>query len=429
MKETIRRLAMAVVLAALTGGELEAASGDVLWSTQGVVTAPLSYCEEIAAAADEESVFLWYRQRSIETGSRSLLQRFAVADGGLLWEAAGPPGTQAAAVAAAAGMVFATGIEFAPTSNLGRGRLFVRAFDGESGRALWTRWRRPEGFEFRANAIGTDGRTVVVAGERAPVGASRTSDIFVLALDAVSGEVLWKDVTNLATGRDSARAVVVLKERVFVGGTEDEDPTVIDRSALVRAYSARDGRLLWQEGSARGVVWQLEARGRQLFALDFADEFNGALLRAFDKPTGAVRWTRGVRGTVWSMAVGDERVYASVLQSRSGTTRIRAFDRRTGTTRWGRALANGTLESLEASRGQLYLAGEQRSQLILSRRREASGELAWRRQDPGRNPDFVFSIGCEILLFPDRVVVAGLGDGPEGDPEYYENPILVAFER
>ena len=211
----------------------------------------------------------------------------------------------------------------------------LRAFDGASGRLLWSYTANEE--------VGTVSATGGVVYASASDSLYQTS-YDLLALDARSGAVIWHVKPGQHTG-DPA----VAGGRVFVGTA----------GGRLQARSAATGALLWSRPGA-GLLGSPAVTGGVVYSL--GTENGASRLFARRAGTGALVWKRPLPGQLtgaWP-AVAGGRVLASTSAG------ISAFDAASGASRWRATVAGA---SSPAVANGLVFAGL------------ASGVGAWRLSD------------------------------------------------
>ena len=157
---------------------------------------------------------------------------------------------------------------------------FVVALDASSGEEIW-----------RTEA-GLVESAPLVAGGRVFVGSWDGS---VYALDAGTGQEIWSS----STGERIRGGVAVRQGTVFVGSFDES----------LYAYSARDGEFLWST-PATGNFFStpVAVRGQVLAGT------TGNVLYSFDAETGDQQWTLSTGGVVYgSPAIWQETAYATAF--------------------------------------------------------------------------------------------------------------------
>jgi hypothetical protein len=159
----------------------------------------------------------------------------------------------------------------------------------DAGDLLWQDQFDLAGGEDVAWAVAASSGRVVVVGSAQ--NAAGNSDFVVRAYDAKTGSLLWQDVVDVAGGSDSALAVVMDNDRVFVGGNG------VDAAGrgllLVRAYVAKNGNLAWQDRSLLASFSGLAIGGsRVVVAGTTADSIGDGrlIVRAYAAKNGSLDW-------------------------------------------------------------------------------------------------------------------------------------------
>ncbi len=168
----------------------------------------------------------------------------------------------------------------------------VRAYDTRTGEALWTEQFDGEGFDDDVSD-----RPLVVRGTVVIVSGFVTTDAagenwLVRAYDTKTGALVWDDeVDDGGTGGDRAKGAAGKGSRVFVVGELTADG---DRDAVIRAYRAKTGELLWDDrfdidenGDEFNVV---AVKGRRVFAAGEGGGNAQAMIFAYDAKSGDVLW-------------------------------------------------------------------------------------------------------------------------------------------
>jgi TolB-like protein len=158
--------------------------------------------------------------------------------------------------------VFVTGLT---ETSAGGAAFTVRAYSAKDGSLLWAdNYDREGDLDDMANAVAVQGNKVFVAG------LSRTSGggaaFTVRAYSAKNGNLLWADNFDREGALDDiANAVAVQGNEVFVAGLTETSAG--GAAFTVRAYSAKNGNLHWgdnhdSEGTGYDVATTMAVRSR-----------------------------------------------------------------------------------------------------------------------------------------------------------------------
>jgi TolB-like protein len=188
------------------------------------------------------------------------------APGSLLWgdnfDREGTGYDVATPIAVTGTTVFVAG---ATETSAGGAAFTVRAYSAKDGSLLWgDNFDREGDLDDIANAVAVQGKKVFVAGltETSAGGAAFT----VRAYSAKDGSLLWENFFDReGTGYDVATAIAVTGTTVFVAGATETSAG--GAAFTVRAYSAKDGSLLWRdnfdrEGTGDDVATTMAVRSR-----------------------------------------------------------------------------------------------------------------------------------------------------------------------
>lgn len=224
--------------------------------------------------------------------------------GDVLWQKQlGQPERDDAAnsIAARGSRVFVAGMI---TTDLGDEDLYVTALDAETGDVLWEHRFDLVGDDDEARAIAVEDGRVFVTGQARTAAGDR--DLLILALHEETGDLLWHELFDLVGSNDIANALVVRGPRVFVVGEsqlgpEDPEPDAPepDTDAIVLARDGETGALLWH------VQFDLEQ-----------DDIGSDSLRAIDAD-GSHVYVAGEGAT----ARGDTDAVVMALDKVTGDTR------------------------------------------------------------------------------------------------------------
>jgi outer membrane protein assembly factor BamB len=224
-----------------------------------------------------------------------------------------------------------------------------------------------------------------------------------------AGDVLWERTFH--EGNDFATSVASHGGRVFAGGFTQLESA--DDVNVVRAFSARTGRLLWTQRAAKmdseavllAVVGHVVVAGL------------GRSIQAYHAHTGAVVWTDDPGGSVSAIAAGDQLVVAVGRRFGSGGSRlVRAYDAATGELLW-EDLSDAPEDreaafAVTVAGGRVFVVGD-RPQLDgegatfrIRAYRARTGRLIWEDSGPGGAPE-VTSSGFAVVSHSGVVAMAG----------------------
>jgi outer membrane protein assembly factor BamB/predicted phosphodiesterase len=206
----------------------------------------------------------------------------------------------------------------------------VAAFDLVSGAELW---RTPTNAEVKGAPAVADGRVIAV-----------TSNGKVLALDAGTGELVWRRTQGDSASRHDVSAPSIAGGVVYAGG-----------GSVSGAFDFATGDPLWQRNLGSdwlATVYSAPAisGSRVAFAL-----FSG--LHVLDRETGATLWSRALdeRETTRSVAIAGDVVYGA--GNTFGNQRLRAFDLASGAELWSAPFHVGNSNSAPAVADSAIIIG------------------------------------------------------------------------
>ena len=375
--------AVSLVVGIFLGGTAWPA-GDVLWEDQ--VDGGIDFGN--AVVTDGMRAFAVGVSQDPSSGSNtSFVRSYDSRTGALSWEQRYAEPGNALTAAASADLVFTAGEQ-----------LPLLALDARTGAV---RWEDDPGGNLHGIAAG-DG-LVVASGLRnvgPPPGSEEEdaewTDLLVRGYDARSGRLLWEDVAGSGNGVfDAGYALTIHRGRVFVVGSASGFG---EHSLIVRAYDARNGRLLWEDLSAKpATAWRVAAYGSRVFVAgqtDLPDGASAPFLRAYEARAGSLLWEHEaaldvpVVGAFLDVAATRGRV---VVAGSDGKFLVQAHDSRTGARIWRRRSAvPGQAQALVASRGEVFASG---------RIFPGSGGSDWLTQ--------AYDAGAGSLRWSDRIENAG----------------------
>ncbi|MBI5125737.1 MAG: PQQ-binding-like beta-propeller repeat protein [Planctomycetes bacterium] len=177
---------------------------------------------------------------------------------------------------------------------------------------LWQDVSNKEGnlLDYAADIAVKGDRVFVVGDSETTAGSSAFA---VRAYDSKNGALLWEsNYDREGEGFDEATHVVVGDDKVFVSGAT---VTAAGGNALaVRAYNAKNGKLLWEnnydrEGDLFDMSWGMTVQGNRVFAVgttETAASGTAFAVRALDATNGNLLWQdnydREVGVSLWDVA-------------------------------------------------------------------------------------------------------------------------------
>jgi len=261
------------------------------------------------------------------TGNRIWQDRFDLAGGGDL----------ANSIALANMKVFAGGLATTVSEIL---NWLVRAYDAQTGSLLW---QDQSDRGSRVQGIATEGQRVYAAG----IGSVTGEDFLVRAYDANSGALLWEDLFSAGTF-DAALAIATGGSRVYVAGVTLPD-FFGPNEWVVRTYDAQTGALIWQDhlnlGGRSSQPFSIQQNNDQLLVVGQVENTAGNvdfLVRAYSPRDGQLIWENtfdfaGGYDSAQSITIEQGRLFVggtAIDQLGSVFSVVRAYERQTGTLLW-----------------------------------------------------------------------------------------------
>jgi TolB-like protein len=284
-------------------------------------------------------------------GAAFTLRAYSAKDGSLLWgdnfDREGDLDDIANAVAVQGNKVFVAGLTRA---SAGGAAFTLRAYSAKDGSLLWgDNFDREGDLDDIANAVAVQGNKVFVAGltETSAGGAAFT----VRAYSAKDGSLLWENFYDREGDLDDiANAVAVRDKEVFVAGLTRTSAG--GAAFTLRAYSAKDGSLLWEnfydrEGTGHDVATTMAVQGTRVFVAGATETSAGGAaftLRAYAAKHGSLRWgdnfdrEGNLDDIANAVAVRDKEVFVAGLTRTSAggaAFTLRAYVAKHGSLRWG----------------------------------------------------------------------------------------------
>lgn len=256
----------------------------------------------------------------------------------------------------------------------------VRAFDMETGAPIWDDARTAGRFDRADDVAAADGR--VFAAGRISVGESDAAAV-VRAYDAPSGTLLWEDVGAPGVLFQGESRVVADDGVVLIASPYPP-------STRVRSYDAASGALLWSVDVPSGSTAGLAIAAGRVFVS--TRPVKAGLLHAYDARSGALVWERELEGGAppgrtaifdMALAASDDALYVGVTLLRPESALLDAYDATTGATLWHEG--SGAAWALTLAAGRLYAAPALHG-FTVHAFDAVDGRFRWlsQRTDPGR---------------------------------------------
>ncbi len=278
-------------------------------------------------------------------GGRAFAVRaYSSQDGSVLWEdhydREGNGADVATALVLKGNILFAGGY----TSTATGGRAFsVRAYNVNNGSLLWESHYDHQGsYDDEVKALAVKGNVLIAGGFVKTGGGSAA--FAVRAYSTKDGSLLWEDVYDPGTAVDEVNALAVKGNTVFAGG-------LTKGAFTLRAYSIKKGLLIWEdvydrEGGGLDLLYALAVKGNRVFAGGYTETVSGGeafTVRAYSAKDGSLLWENHYdREGALSDQVRALTVAAGVVIA-GGNTRtslggscwsIRAYSAQNGTLLW-----------------------------------------------------------------------------------------------
>lgn len=282
----------------------------------------------------------------------SAVRALSLDSGALLWQKPLRQDIDINATGVQDGRLFVAGSIVLPDID-GRSQkdVFVRAFDASTGKRLWTH-RFDFDNEPDHSTFSEEVKALAVADNRVFVGGSgafkwtyideeegpilEESDAFlVLALDASTGDLLWRHELSQDGANGLVTKILVQGEQVLVAGDFAE-------SGIVRALSASTGQLLWEDQVSDADTVALAAdQDRAYVALHrFVEDGERGMVRALNVQNGTLLWEDQIPGDTRpsTLTVGISGVFVGGFRVTDANidAYIRALDAELGSFLWER---------------------------------------------------------------------------------------------
>jgi outer membrane protein assembly factor BamB len=303
-----------------------ARSGELIWADQPSSTGPEDRAFEVHAFANEVAAC------GVLDDGTFAVRAYDRRTGALLWEDRSVAGT-AHACEGHGGKLFVAGTTLSSATGFD---FSIRAYDAQIGVLLWEdRFDGGAAVADVANALSVAGGPLYVVGTiQATAG---DNDLAIRRYDPNTGALVWQQVFAGAAGEhDDAREVAIGRHRVFVAAITTQLPGVSQWA--VQAYRPSNGELVWADYRDNEQVAALTARGDSVIAAGLQGDH--AVVRAYDAARGNLLWDDQLEQSSFAAAVDTDRrlVYwgGEIANPTGGPTAlfVRAVDLGTGALAW-----------------------------------------------------------------------------------------------
>ncbi len=272
-------------------------TGVLLWEDKASLFRTVSFRLPSIATTGDRVFVATARPALSGTGRNMVVRAYDAGTGALLWEDRFDRGGDDFIdnVVAQGALVFVSGAAAAAPFPV-QTDFAVRALDAATGALVWQDFYDFDGNLDQARGIAVgQGRVFAVGFGRH---ADGNGDLIVRAYEANTGVPLWTDAFDLAGESDFATRIAVLGSRVFIAGHASD--ALGNTDFLVRAYDADTGALVWQDLSDGPGNFDnasaLDGRGNLLYVTGRMGSGMGlvgdlqAVVRAYDAGTGTLVW-------------------------------------------------------------------------------------------------------------------------------------------
>jgi hypothetical protein len=303
-----------------------------------------------------------------------------------------------------------------------RSAFLVRAYAVPTGTLLWENvWHASSGVDqdHPTDILASPTQVIVVG-----YGANATNDglaALVRAYNPLTGAILWEDRVG-STGVDViARTIAANREQVFVAGTVSPAGDSSSSDLFVRAYDASSGDLNWEIDRPAIVPATMKLASGRLLVAGAAG--SSTYLAAFSK-TGASLWDDMVptSGGILDIAVAGSRI-AAAISSGTGFA-VRAYSLRTGALEWEDrpTISPGSSENVRAivlNEDTVYAAGRAgeffgNSEFLVRAYDAVDGSLLW----DDRSHASADTAAFDLALGKFRLFVAGYTSDSSTDADF-----------
>src|SRR5262245_24260661 len=303
-----------------------------------------------------------------------------------------------------------------------RSAFLVRGYAVPTGTLLWENvWHASSGVDqdHPTGIFGSPTQVIVIG-----YGANATNNgsaALVRVYNSLTGAVLWEDRVG-STGVDLiARTIAANREQVFVAGTVSPAGDSSSSDLFVRAYDASSGDLNWEIQRPGVVPTTMKLASGRLLVAGAAG--GSTYLAAFSK-TGASLWDDMVptSGGIVDVAVAGSRI-AAAISSGTGFA-VRAYSLRTGALEWEDrpTISPGSVENVRAivlNEDTVYVAGRAgeffgNSKFLVRAYDAVDGSLLW----DDRSHASTETAAVDLALGKFRLFVAGYTSDSPTDADF-----------
>lgn len=344
--------------------------GNLLW--QDVFSLAKQDNEALSVATERNRIFVAGTGQQSNSEAAWVVRSYEASTGKLLWrDVLNPGGGNAVALGIAVhhNLVAAAGAGNT-TEDLNSSLWIVKAYHAPSGELRWQDQFDNAGRFAEARAIAVTLTHVIAAGRATGVGGE--DEWLVRAYDTWSGALKWEDRRELVGKDQSAQAITVMGDHLFVAGGAINSDALGDW--MVRAYDIKSGTLLWEDqlGEAGGFfsAFSITAQDGTVFAagtLNTLTEGNHWIVRAYQADSGNMLWedrfNTGSGPGARSITTSKSGVFATggIDLPTDHAMLVKAYDPTTGAPQWqdridfDRAGTGGTAITIKGHR--VYAVG------------------------------------------------------------------------
>lgn len=192
----------------------------------------------------------------------------------------------------------------------------LRAYNAETGAALWSETSPLPSFLFFRPCLATRGNQVFALASESKF--PDLSNSVLRNYDAQSGTLSWEVQQNESLNAPSA--LIAQDSGVIIASMRANED--FSSTLLVQAYDPTSGSLLWEDKTSKGEFPVLAAHGNKIFVAatdqDSSTGFGDFLVRAYDGTAGTLLWADTFSGPrpnrVGGLAVSNNTVFLAVAR-------------------------------------------------------------------------------------------------------------------